>query len=126
MIHRIFFAAAWLVLAYIAFVTLSPLEDRPVLAGSQVEHFVAFAVLGFAFVLGYPRRTLLTIAVVIGSAFVLEAMQMLTPDRHGRVLDALVKAAGGICGIGIGHIVKDLLRNPFARIKAAFGSGRSS
>jgi hypothetical protein len=34
---------------------------------------------------------------------ILEAMQLLTPDRHGRLIDAAVKVAGGICGIGLGN-----------------------
>jgi hypothetical protein len=37
-------------------------------------------------------------------------LQLLTPDRHGRILDALVKAAGGICGIGVGQLGQLVLR----------------
>jgi VanZ like family len=73
-----------------------------VVAGLQFEHFAAFALTGMALALGYPNRMRLVIVIVIGSAFTLEALQLLTPDRHGRVLDALVKAAGGICAIGVG------------------------
>jgi hypothetical protein len=104
MIQRLCLVAGWLALAFIAYATLSPLEDRPVLASPQLEHFAAFALMGIAFVLGYPRRTLLILAIAIGSAFTLEALQLLTPDRHGRALDALVKATGGMCGVGIGHL----------------------
>jgi VanZ like family len=113
--RRLFLVAGWLALAFIAYATLSPLEDRPVVAGPQFEHFAAFALLGFAFARGYPERTLLAIAVVIGAAFTLEALQLLTPDRHGRVLDALVKAAGGICGIGVGRLALLLAGQPIER-----------
>ncbi len=102
--QRLFLAAGWAALAFIAYATLSPLDDRPVIAGPQFEHFAAFALMGFAFALGYPKHTLLVLALAIGSAFTLEALQLLTPDRHGRVVDALVKSAGGICGIGVAHL----------------------
>ena len=94
----------WLALAFIVYATLSPIESRPVVTNIQLEHFAAFALVGLAFALAYPNRVLLVAAVVVGSAFGLEALQLLTPDRHARVIDALVKAAGGICGIGVGQL----------------------
>ncbi|MGB8398210.1 VanZ family protein [Bradyrhizobium sp.] len=124
MIRRLSVVAGWLVLAFIAYATLSPIEDRPVIAHPQFEHFAAFALMGLAFVRGYPKHPLLVIVVVMASAFTLEALQSLTPDRHGRVLDALVKAAGGICGIGVGRLAPLLWRDHFHRIKSAFGSAR--
>jgi VanZ family protein len=115
--RRLFLVAGWLALAFIAYATLSPLEDRPVVAGPQFEHFAAFALLGFAFARGYPGRSLLVIAVVIGGAFTLEALQILTPDRHGRLFDALVKTVGGICGIGVGRLALLLSGQPIERIR---------
>jgi len=102
--HKISICAAWAALAFIAFATLSPIQDRPTLAGPLLEHFGAFAAMGCAFVFAYPRRTPIIIAIVVGSAFGLEALQLLTPDRHGRTIDALAKAAGGLGGIGIGRL----------------------
>lgn len=101
MIQRLSIIAGWLAFAFIVYATLSPIEARPVFAGLQLEHFAAFALLGLAFGLAYPNRLFLVIAIVVGSAVALEALQLLTPDRHGRILDALVKAAGAICGIGV-------------------------
>ncbi|WP_082078579.1 hypothetical protein [Bradyrhizobium sp. LTSP849] len=67
--------AGWLVLAYIAYGTLSPIKQRPVLTGIQFEHFAAFALLGTTFALGYSRRIGLALAIVLGSALVgLEAL----------------------------------------------------
>jgi hypothetical protein len=117
-VQRLSILAGWVALAFIAFATLSPLKDRPVIAGLQLEHFAAFALLGLAFALGYPRRTVLIIGIVIGSAFTLEALQLLTPDRHGRLLDALVKAAGGLAGIGVTRLGLPILEAKFSRIKA--------
>jgi VanZ family protein len=104
MIQRVPIIAGWLALAFIVYATLSPIAARPVLAGLQFEHFAAFALMGLAFGLAYPNRIFVVAAIVVGSAFALEALQLLTPDRHGRLLDALVKAAGGICGIGVGQL----------------------
>jgi hypothetical protein len=50
--QRVFLAAAWLAPGLIAFATLSPLQDRPVIAGPQLERFAAFALTGCAFMAG--------------------------------------------------------------------------
>ncbi|WP_066503248.1 VanZ family protein [Bradyrhizobium macuxiense] len=113
--------AGWLALAFIAFVTLSPIYDRPSIGNPQLEHFAAFAILGLALMLGYPRRMLPIVLIVIGSAYMLEAMQLLTPDRHGRVLDALVKAVGGLCGIGAGRLVLAALQDQIDRFRKLRG-----
>ena len=116
MIRRVSIVAGWLALAFIAFATLSPINDRPVIAASpHFEHFAAFAFVGFAFGLGYPRRLVLITALVLISAFGLEAMQLLTPDRHGRVMDAVFKAVGGFCGLGIGQVALLALRTQTGR-----------
>ena len=96
---KFFLAAAWLSLGLVAFVTLAPIHDRPTIASAHLEHFSAFFVLGIMFLLAYPSRIVLVILVVVGSAIALEALQLLTPDRHGRLIDALVKVAGSFCGI---------------------------
>jgi VanZ like family len=121
MIQTISRVAGWLALAFIAFVTLSPIYDRPSVADPQFEHFAAFALLGLALMLGYPRRMLPIMLMVIGSAFMLEAMQLLTPDRHGRVLDALVKAVGGLCGIGAGRLALLFLQDQVDRFRKLRG-----
>jgi hypothetical protein len=115
MVQRVSIIAAWLALAFIVFATLSPITARPVVAGPQFEHFAAFALTGLTFGLAYPQRFVLVFAIVVGSAFGLEALQLLTPDRHGRMLDAMVKAAGGICGISAGQLMSLLLRARFSR-----------
>jgi VanZ family protein len=117
MIQRVSIAAGWLALAFIVYATLSPIDARPVLTRPHFEHFAAFALMGLAFGLAYPNRLLLVVAIVFGSAFGLEALQLLTPDRHGRILDALVKASGGICGISVGQLMSFLLRTRISPIR---------
>ncbi len=106
MIQRLFRIGGWLALAFIAYATVSPIEARPVLAPPHFEHFAAFALLGLAFGLGYSNRTFIVFAIVLGCAFGLEAMQLLTSDRHGRVIDAVVKALGGVCGITVSQLAR--------------------
>jgi VanZ family protein len=115
MIQRVSIVAGWLALAFIVYATLSPIHDRPVIASAHLEHFLAYGLVGLAFALAYPNRLLLIIVIVVGSAFGLEALQLLTPDRHGRVIDALIKGSGGICGITVGQSLSLLLRTRFSR-----------
>jgi VanZ family protein len=110
MIHRLSAITGWLALGLVVIATLSPINARPSITSPHLEHFVAFALIGVAFALAYPNRVLLVFAIVVGAAFGLEALQLLTPDRHGRAADALVKALGGISGICVGQMASFLLR----------------
>lgn len=100
---------AWLLLAAILFVTVSPAEMRPVTAEpADFERFGAFAALGFAFSIGYPRHRLLVVCLVVGAAFLFEAAQLLAPGRHAHLEDAIAKAVGGMGGIIAGAIINRL------------------
>ena len=106
MLQRFFAVAAWTALCLVAYVTLSPLAHRPTLSTSwHIEHFAAFAVLGGLFCLAYPRSILAVLIIVLGSAALLEFLQLFTPDRHARTLDALQKIAGGGVGIAAGRVI---------------------
>jgi hypothetical protein len=111
MLRKGFIVTGWLVLAFIAFATLSPLQDRPVLTHPQIERFAAFMMLGVTFGLAYPNRIFTVVAIVLGSAVGLELLQLLTPDRHGQVVDAAFKASGGICGIAVSQLLPLRLRS---------------
>jgi VanZ family protein len=115
MVQRVSTVAGWLALAFIVYATLSPIDDRPVIAGAQLEHFAAFSVVGLAFGLAYPKRVFLVAIIILISAFGLEALQLLRPDRDARLLDALVKAAGGVCGIATGQLAQLALRTQIKR-----------
>ena len=79
--------------------------------GSLTRHFVAFGLAGLALGVGYPKRLWVIAAVIVGSSFGLEAMQLLTPDRHGRILDAMVKALGGCVGVWVSQIGTIILQS---------------
>jgi VanZ like family len=106
MLHKLLSIAAWAALALVVLVTVSPLEMRPVLtADPNIERFAAFAMLGLLFGLAYPRRLVIDASFVVIAAGVLEAVQLVTRDRHGHVADAFVKAAGGAFGVAVALIV---------------------
>jgi VanZ family protein len=122
--RTLFLIAAWTCLAIIAYATLShpslvmsvyrtlsPVFGHPSMrAYARIEHMAAFAVLGVLFSIAYPRRRLLVWLLVLGAAALLEALQVLTPDRHGTLHDYLEKTAGGVVGIILGRFVEPMFR----------------
>lgn len=98
---------AWATLLAILAATLSPITDRPQIgSGPTFERAGAFALLGLLFCLGYRRFWPVALLVVLLVAGGLELAQALTPDRHAKLADAFVKAAGGVIGVGIGLLAK--------------------
>ena len=55
--------------------------------------------MGLCFALTYPRQLWLIIVLVLGAAIALEALQLVSASRHGRLFDLMVKLVGG--GLGI-------------------------
>jgi hypothetical protein len=104
--QKLITVAAWALLAFIVYATISPIQDRPRLPTSvSLERFGAFLVLGALFCLAYPRQAMLVCLIVIGSAVLLEFAQLLTADRHGRVHDAIEKMVGGAMGIVASKVI---------------------
>jgi VanZ family protein len=114
MFHKLVSVVAWALLTLIVYATISPIHARPTLfASTRLEHFAAFAVLGALFCFAYPRHIVLVCLIVLGSALLLEFMQLLTPDRHSRIHDAIEKMAGGSAGLVTGRVI--LLSNKASR-----------
>ena len=101
--------AAWGSLALVAMFTLSSIGLRPETTWPPtVERFAAFAAVGFAFAIAYPRQFWFAAAIALGAALVLEVLQVLAPTRHGRLFDAAVKLAGGTAGLLLGLALQHL------------------
>jgi VanZ family protein len=116
MLHKLLATAAWSALALIVFVTVSPIDLRPVAtADPNIERFAAFALLGLLFGLAYPRRLVVDASFVIVAAGVLETFQLMTPDRHAHIADAFVKAAGGAFGIAMALLILIVIEHRKAR-----------
>ena len=113
--QKILSITAWAVLAFIAFASLSPLDLRPQLTKTEsalvvmIEHVGAFGVLGILFFVSYPDRPRVVCFVVFGSAIAFELAEILLPDRHARLVDALEKIVGGGAGILLGVALWPLL-----------------
>jgi len=112
-VSRLVTAAAWIAVIAIAYATLthvsfvyaiyfklSPFLMRPAMQTyAHFEHVIAFAILGALFGFAYPRHLMLVCGIVFCAAALLEILQTMTPDRHGTLIDALEKIAGGAAGI---------------------------
>lgn len=121
-ITRLAMAAAWIAVIAIAYATLthvgfvyaiyfklSPYLMRPAMQTyAHFEHVIAFAILGALFGFAYPRRLILVCGIVFGAAAMLEILQTMTPDRHGTLIDALEKMAGGAAGILVASTARRL------------------
>lgn len=94
----LFRLALWAILAVLAFVTLSPIGLRPEVGPANLERCAAYALFGMVAALAFPRHRIAILLTVIAVAGLLEAGQMLSPSRHGRVADFLVKAGSGAAG----------------------------
>jgi VanZ family protein len=106
-------AAAWASLAVVAYATLSrvglvyrlyfmfsPFLGHPSMRTyGSAEHLFAYMIVGTLFSAIYPRSTLRVCLFLFLAIAGLEAMQALTPDRHGTFRDAMEKMAGGAIGV---------------------------
>jgi VanZ family protein len=96
---------------FIVFATLSPIDLRPETGlPAYAERFGAFFALSLTATLGWPKRRLTALTLIVIAAAALEAMQNLTPTRHGRVLDALEKALGAGAGLLAAEIFEGACR----------------
>jgi VanZ family protein len=134
--QRIVSIAAWALLAFIAFVTLSPVWMRPELTESEpdaivfLERAAGYGVLALLFLVSHPDRIRTVCLIVFGSAVIFELGQIFLPDRHARISDVAEKAVGGGLGILIGIALLPLLLGEnglFSRIdQHFFGRGAGS
>lgn len=107
--------ATWIVAAILVFVTLSPIEARPVVASPHLERAIAYATFGFLLALSYPRRWWLAMVASVALAGLLELAQGLTASRHGRVFDFTVKGTAAILGVIAAQALYALLSRRAAR-----------
>jgi VanZ family protein len=91
--------AGWACVVVVALLSLLPAEDmvRTDLSG-HAEHAMAYAGTAFLLQLGYPRRSLRIIAMLVAYAAVLECLQVFSPGRHAGVDDWLASSTGVVIG----------------------------
>jgi VanZ family protein len=97
---------AWLLLAAIIFVTLSPIGLRPhTVTSVNLDRALAYLLVGFMFAVAYPRRWLAVAVLLIFGALAIEYLQYLSPTRHARLHDAGVKIVGASVGVFAGCLL---------------------
>ena len=108
--------AAWLGLALIVFVTVSPIDARPSnVTTTDLDRALAFVVMSGLFIVAYPRRVLVISVVLFFAAFLIELTQFATMTRHPQMHDAVVKALGVMVGVSGGLLANFLLRRRASR-----------
>ena len=116
MVRRFWLIAAWAAVGCIILVTLAPIEMRPMVSNEAgFERFLAYVVLGFLLWHAHPRRLLLVSGIIVVLAISLEALQHLTPDRHGHWADLSQKLCGGLAGMFAAHALGSIVTRLFAR-----------
>ncbi|KQW27652.1 hypothetical protein ASE36_18900 [Rhizobium sp. Root274] len=102
---------AWVLLGLCIAATVVPIGFRPHAAmPADADRALAFAVLGVAFGLAYPRRWLTVGLFLVLAAFSIESLQFLSPSRHPGLSDAVIKALGALFGVVLAHGMLRLLR----------------
>jgi len=101
-------AIAWLALAAIIFVTISPIGWRPHdVLPVNLDRALAFMFMGFVFTLAYPQHWRVIALLVVLSAFPIEYLQYFSPTRHPHILDASFKAFGALLGVSLGRLMRE-------------------
>lgn len=102
----LFRLTAYALAAAISYATLGPPSLRPHSHLGQIgEHAFAFALLGLALALGYPRHRVSAVILTAVFCGLLELLQRFAPGRHARLADFLVDALATLAGFAIVSIV---------------------
>jgi VanZ family protein len=101
--------ASWCLIAAAVVLTVGPRSIRPYTGISHdVEHWLAFTLVGLVFGLAYSRRVGILVIAAVLLAGVLEATQLIVPGRHAYVRDFLLNSAALSAGLLIGKIGRRL------------------
>lgn len=83
--------AAWVTFAAIVVVTLaSPVYRPTTMLAHDLEHALAFLLLGLLFALAYPGHRVSVALAAVPVIGALEALQLWMPGRHARLEDFVV------------------------------------
>ncbi|WYB11290.1 VanZ family protein [Pararhizobium sp. A13] len=107
---------AWGVLSALVFVTLSPIGFRPhTITTVGLDRAAAFFLAGAVFAVAYPGRWMSLALFLVAAAFAIEMLQELSPTRHAKFDDALIKAVGAVAGIIAGKVALTIRRGILGR-----------
>jgi VanZ family protein len=93
-------AIAWSLAAAIIVLSIVPPRLRPeTVLPHGLEHFAIFCAMGAAFSLGYQRKPLRLIMLLVIFSAVVEIAQLSVPGRHARLADFVVDALAVCAGV---------------------------
>jgi VanZ family protein len=110
-------AAAWLILAVIALLSLVPPTARPTVAPHILEHAGAFLLDGLAFSVAYPGHERWLCIGAVAFCGGIELAQLMVPGRHARVSDFVVDAVAACIGICAGSVLMRMKEFASSRIE---------
>ncbi len=100
MIIKVARIAAWLLVLAAIVLTLGPQKIRPYTGiEHDLEHGMAFALVGLAFGLGYPNHRMILAVLAVAGAGMMEILQQWVPGRHAYLSDFLINGLGACAGI---------------------------
>lgn len=99
---------SWAIGAGVLILSLVPGGAMPSLGSGLVEHLLAYLALATAGALGYGRRLgyAALLAAAAGLAALLEAGQLLLPQRTFSMLDFLAGTVGALLGVSVAHAIR--------------------
>jgi len=108
----------WLAVGYIGFsmivmLSLAPAGSRPHSGyGGEYEHLLAYALVGFAFGMGYrtARWQLFAGLALSSAAAVLELLQIFVPGRNAEITGFLISSMGAWLGLAVSIAASAVLR----------------
>jgi VanZ family protein len=96
---------AWLAALTVVMLTFVPPQFRLVTgAPHNIEHLLAFVLVGAAFGWAYPRWLFHIAVFGVAALGLMEFLQTEVPGRHGRLIDLVVNAIGFCAGIAAAQI----------------------
>ena len=86
------------VIGFLVYVHLGPAKWQPPRTGLgwQLDHFLGYFAATSIVWLAWPKRPFVVGGFLMGTAVVLEALQVFTPDRHADLHAALFGACGAL------------------------------
>jgi VanZ family protein len=112
MLQKMLKAASWIMILGLVIVTVVPGDERPI-TGLQhdIEHFLAFALVGVTFGFAYPQSLRVNLSSAFFFTLALELSQIPLATRHARLRDFMVDAAAACLGLVIAHLCRKLVKN---------------
>jgi VanZ family protein len=106
-------AIAWSLAAAIVVLSIVPPRLRPeTVLPHGLEHFAIFCATGIAFSVGYQRKRLRLLALLVIFSGVVEILQLFAPGRHARLTDFVVDALAICAGVITPILAKQVVARP--------------